>query len=530
MHLSYSRTYPARRSAVLAKNMVAASQPLAAQAGLEMLRRGGNAVDAALATAMTLVVVEPTGNGLGSDAFCILSDGNGLHGLNASGRAPAAWTPERFAGHSAMPQRGWESVTVPGAVSAWVELSRRFGKLPFAALLEPAIGYAENGFAVSPVIAETWRRAADELKDQPGYAAAFMPGGRPPRAGEWFRNAALARSLRSIAQTEGESFYRGELAERIAAFAAEHGAALTVADLAAHRNDWCGTISQEFGDAALHEVPPNGQGIAALMALGILRHLDIGGCKVDSVDALHLQIEAMKLAFADAQRYVADLDHMAVVPPADLLSPDYLAGRARLIDPRRAQVFGAGAPKRGGTVCLAAADASGMMVSYIQSNYSGFGSGVVVPDTGISLQNRGYGFSLEPGHPNEVGGGKRPFHTIIPGFITRKGRPHAAFGVMGGPIQAQAHLQAFLRLQLWGQDPQTVAEAPRWRFMSGRKVAIEPEAGAAVIAALEERGHEITTESPESSFGFGGAQLVCALGDGFIAGSDPRKDGQAVGF
>ncbi|MEP9379083.1 gamma-glutamyltransferase family protein [Aquabacter sp. CN5-332] len=530
MKLSYQSTYASRRSPVLARNMVAASQPLATQAGLRMLQRGGNAMDAALAAAMALVVVEPTGNGLGSDAFCILWDGQELHGLNASGRSPAAWTPERFAGRKAMPLRGWDAVTVPGAVSAWVELSERFGRLPFATLFEPAIDYAERGYLVSPVIAETWGRAAEELKVQPGYAEAFMPGGRAPQPGQLFRNAPLGRSLRLIAETKGESLYRGELADRIAAYAAAHGAALTGDDLAAHRNDWCGTLAQGFGPAELHEIPPNGQGIVALMALGILRHLGIEDCAVDSVDALHLQIEAVKLAFADAYAYVADLTHMGAVPPSALLDPAYLAGRAKLIDPRHARVFGAGAPRRGGTVCLAAADESGMMVSYIQSNYSGFGSGVVVPETGISLQNRGNGFSLEAGHPNEVGGGKRPFHTIIPGFITRNGRPQTAFGVMGGPIQAQAHVQMFLRLNLWDQDPQTAAEAPRWRFMDGLNVAIEPEAGADVLAALEQRGHHVTSEAPEESFGFGGAQLVCAAEDGFIGGSDPRKDGQVAGF
>jgi gamma-glutamyltranspeptidase/glutathione hydrolase len=357
-----------------------------------------------------------------------------------------------------------------------------------------------------------------------------MPDGRAPRAGELFRNRPLAGSLRLIAESEGESFYRGELADRIASFSAAHKAALTADDLAAHRNNWCGTLAQRFGDAELHEIPPNGQGLTALIALGILQHVGIEDCKVDSPDALHLQIEAIKLAFADAQAYVSDLDYMRRVTPSDLLSPDYLAARAKMIDARRAQAFGAGVPKRGGTVCLAAADESGMMVSFIQSNYSGFGSGIVVPETGISLQNRGSGFCLEPGHPNEVGGGKRPFHTIIPGFIMRNGRPNMAFGVMGGPIQAQAHVQMFLRTQIWNQDPQTAAEAPRWRFIDDMNVAIEPDAGMETIAALEARGHRLTREAPEENFGFGGAQLVCAVEGGFIAGSDPRKDGQAAGF
>ncbi|MDQ4136172.1 MAG: gamma-glutamyltransferase family protein, partial [Pseudomonadota bacterium] len=378
--------YASRRSPIFARNVVATSQPLAAQAGLSMLARGGNAVDAALATAITLVVVEPSGNGLGSDAFAILWDGKELHGLNASGRSPAGWTPERF-GSGAMPERGWESVTVPGAVSAWVDLSTRFGKLPFATLFEPAIDLADRGFHVSPTIAALWRRAQDLLGHQPGFAEGFLPSGRAPAAGELFINKPLARSLRLIAETKGEAFYRGELARRIAAFAREHGAAMTEADLAEHRNDWCGTISKSFGDVSLHEIPPNGQGIAACMALGILRHLNLGDHEPDSVQALHLQIEAMKLAFRDVDTYVSDISAMTNVTAEHLLDDDYLASRAKLIDPGRAQDFEVGAPQSGGTVYLTAADESGMMVSYIQSNYAGFGSGVVVPGTCISLQN-----------------------------------------------------------------------------------------------------------------------------------------------
>jgi gamma-glutamyltranspeptidase/glutathione hydrolase len=522
--------YASRRSPVMAANVIATSHPLASQAGLRMIERGGNAVDAILAAAITLTVVEPTGNGLGSDAFCIVSDGGALHGLNASGRSPAGWSPERFAGRSAMPERGFESVTVPGAVAGWVDLSKRFGALPFADLFEPAIGYAEMGFVVTPMIGELWRRGAATLKELPGFAEAFMPGGRAPRPGERFASASLARSLRLIAETEGRSFYEGELAQRIAAFAAEHGACLTVDDLASHRNDWCDTIGQSFADSALHEIPPNGQGIAALMALGLLRSMGIEDLDPDGAEAIHLQIEAMKLALADLHRHVADPAHMGM-NTRDLLDPSYLGARAALIHRDRAQVFGAGAPLHGGTVCLSAGDSGGMMVSYIQSNFSGFGSGIVVPGTGISLQNRGFGFTLEAGHPNEVGGAKRPLHTIIPGFISRHGRDDTAFGIMGGPMQAQGHVQLFLRLQVWGQDPQTAADAPRWRFIEGNTTAIEggvsPEAGETLSAM----GHRIVREPPEEVFGFGGAQIVKRLdGGGYCGGSDPRKDGQAVGL
>ena len=523
--------YPSRRSPVLADNVVATSQPLAAQAGLSMLHRGGNAVDAALAAAIALTVVEPTGCGLGSDAYAILWDGESLHGLNASGRSPASWTPERFAGRDAMPVHGWEPVTVPGVVSAWTALSARFGKLPFEALFEPAVTLAERGFPLSPVIAHQWRLGAETLAGQPGFAAHFMPGGRTPRAGERFVNTDLAATLRSVAETRGESFYRGALAGRIAAAAAEHGAALTSDDLAAHEHDWVGTISRRFDAVKLHEIPPNGQGIAALMALGILDHTPIRDFGPEDPRGLHLAWEAMKLAFADAHAYVADAAHMHEVPARALLDDGYLASRAALIDPRRAQDFGAGAPRRGGTVYLAAADASGTMVSFIQSNYMGFGSGAVVPGTGIHLQNRGAGFTLESGHPNEAGPSKRPFQTIIPGFLTRGGDPLMAFGVMGGPMQPQGHLAMTLRTQLYGQDVQAAVDAPRWRVTEGLGVACEASMPADALQALADLGHRITVEAPDAAFGFGGAQLVHRLeGGGYAAGSDPRKDGCAVGF
>ncbi|GFE50803.1 gamma-glutamyltransferase [Roseobacter cerasinus] len=531
MQLRAQHPYPSRRSAVAADNIVTTSHPLAAQAGLSMLSRGGNAVDAALAAAITLTVVEPTGNGLGSDAFAILWDGQELHGLNASGRAPTAWTPERFAGLDKMPFHGWESVTVPGAVSSWVALSERFGKLDFASLFEPAIRYAEEGFPVTPVIATLWRRAADQLRNQPGFAETFLPGGRAPAAGEYFRSPGHARTLRLIAETRGAAFYTGELAAEIAAFAKTHGAALTEADMAAHAADWCGTISKAFDDVTLHEIPPNGQGIAALMGLGILAHTNIRDMDADDPSALHLQIEAMKLALRDAESYVADLDHMTDVTVEDLLDDGYLADRARLIDPARATNFQSGAPKHGGTVYLSAADASGMMVSFIQSNYAGFGSGVVVPGTGIALQNRGAGFSLDPKHQNYVAPGKRPFHTIIPGFLMAANGPRMSFGVMGGPMQAQGHVQMVLRTQLFGQDPQMAADAPRWRVTDGLGVACEDTLPAATLDALRAMGHQLSLEAPENAFGFGGAQLIHRLlGRGYVAGSDPRKDGAAVGY
>ncbi len=527
--MNFDLPYPAGRSPVLARNIVSTSQPLAAVAGLRMLADGGNAVDAALAAAITLTVVEPTGNGLGSDAFAILWDGTTLHGLNASGRAPAGWTPERFAGLDAMPQRGWESVTVPGAVSAWVELSRRFGRLPFERLFAPAIGYARDGFSVSPIIATLWANGAAALSGQPGFAENLLRDGRPPAAGERFVNAPLATSLEDIAATGGESFYRGRLAREIAGAARANGAVLAEADLDAHRADWSGTISQGFRGVELHEIPPNGQGIVALIALGILAHTDIGAAPPDSAASLHLQIEAIKLAFADARRYVSDPATMELAS-SGLLDPDYIASRAALIDPARASLAEAGAPRRGGTVYITTADASGMMVSFIQSNYAGFGSGVAVPGTGIHMQNRGFGFTLEAGHPNRVGPSKRPFHTIIPGFLMQDGAPLMSFGVMGGPMQAQGHVQMVIRTHLYRQNPQAASDAPRWRFVSGRTVAVETAMDAATVAALRDMGHEITVEPPDNAFGFGGAQLIRRIEGGYAAGSDHRKDGMAVGF
>lgn len=531
MQLRSNHHYPSRRSAVAADNMVATSHPLAAQAGVSMMARGGNAVDAALAAAITLTVVEPSGNGIGSDAFAILWDGQELHGLNASGRSPAAWTAERFAGQKDMPFRGWESVTVPGAVSAWVALSERFGKLDFATLFEPAIGYAERGFPVSPIVATLWQRAAEQLGDQPGFAQTFMPGGAAPKAGTYFASAGHARTLRLIAETKGRAFYQGVIAEEIIAFAKQHDAALSMEDMAGHQAEWCGTISKSFDDVTLHEIPPNGQGIAALMGLGILAQTGIRDMDADDPRALHLQIEAMKLALRDAESYVADLDHMQNITVQDLLDDGYLASRAREIDLNRATNFGAGAPKQGGTVYLSAADASGMMVSFIQSNYAGFGSGVVVPGTGVSMQNRGAGFVLDPNHPNAVGPNKRPFHTIIPGFLMGPNDPLMSFGVMGGPMQAQGHVQMVLRTQLFGQDPQMAADAPRWRVTEGLGVACETTLPAETLAALRGLGHELSLEAPDNAFGFGGAQLIARLpGRGYVAGSDPRKDGAAMGF
>jgi gamma-glutamyltranspeptidase/glutathione hydrolase len=526
----YTNPYASARSAVMGRNMVSTSQPLAAQAGLRMLLAGGNAVDAAIAAAMTLTVVEPTGNGLGSDAFAIVWDGAQLHGLNGSGRSPAGWTAQHFAGARSMPEAGWDSVTVPGAVSAWSALSRKFGKLPFARLAEPAISYAREGFPVSPIVARLWDMGVDKLSAQPGFAECFAPQGRAPRAGEIVRSEGHARSLEAIAASHGEAFYRGALADKIVQFARVHGGVMSADDLGKHEVDWVAPLSQSFAGGAVHELPPNGQGIATLMALGMLGQIGIADYDVDSVETVHLCLEAMKLALADLDAFNADIDHMNI-RPEDLLSPGYLNERARLIDHDHAGDPRHGAPRPGGTVYLSTADESGMMVSFIQSNYMGFGSGVVVPGTGISLQNRGKGFSLDPRHANCVAPNKRPSHTIIPGFATdAAGRGLMSFGVMGGPMQSQGHLQMAFRVLLHRQNPQAAADAPRWRVADGLGVAVEPAFDPGVIEGLRARGHAVSTGNARGVFAFGGAQLILKTDAGYVAGSDPRKDGQAVAF
>ena len=525
---SWKFPYPSQRMPVLAKNVIATSQPHAAQAGLAMLVRGGNAVDAGLAAAITLAVVEPTSNGIGSDVFAILWDGQRLVGLNASGRSPAGWMPERFAGRKAMPTQGWDSVTVPGAVSSWIALSKRYGKLPFETLFEAAIRYARESYMVSPITAVSWANQAPNFKGFSEFCWTFLPKDRAPYAGERFYCPQQAETLEDIASTKGESFYRGSIAERMVLASRSDDGALTAEDLAAHRADWIDPISVEYRGYHLHEMPPNGQGIAALMALGMLRHFDLASFPVDSADSWHLQIEAMKLALADTWRNVTDPAAMEVTP-AEMLDAGYLQERARKIDMKRTQEHKAEIPKGGGTVYLTAADEKGMMLSFIQSNYMGFGSGIVVPGTGISLQNRGAGFSLAPGHPNLVGPRKRPFQTIIPGFLTRNGQPVMSFGVMGGNMQAHGHVQMVVRLVDYNQNLQACSDGARWIVNTDFTVSVEDQVPATVKEELARRGHRMVP-SDRPQFGFGGAQLIHRYDDGYCAASDHRKDGCAIGF
>ena len=529
----WSLPYSSQREAVLARNVVATSQPLAAQAGLRMMLDGGNAIDAAVAAAVALTVVEPTSNGIGADAFALVWAGGGLHGLNASGRSPKALKPERFDGLDAMPLLGWDAVTVPGAVSAWIELAQRFGSLPIEKLFEPAITYARDGYLVSRQTAYYWALGHEKYREFGEYQKTFCPNGRAPRAGEQIRLPNHARTLQRIAETSGEAFYQGDLAERITEHAAATDGMLTRDDLASHRAEWVRPISVDYGGYTLHEIPPNGQGLAALIMLGILRHHGIGDLPVDSADSLHLQIEAMKLAFADAHRYIADPAWMDV-DVQHLLDPAYLAERSSLIDPSRALDPGHGRPKPGGTVYLTTADADGNMVSYIQSNYTGFGSGIVIPDTGIAMQNRGGCFTLQKGHPNAVGPGKRPYHTIIPGFVTREAasgqqEPVMSFGVMGGFMQPQGHAQVLIRLADYEQNPQAAIDGPRWRVDEGLNVNLEPGFADDVYDELRRRGHQLKIAGPPQEF-YGRGQAAYKLDDGYFAASDGRADGQAVGF
>jgi gamma-glutamyltranspeptidase/glutathione hydrolase len=531
------QTYPfsSQRMPVFACNgVVATSQPLAAQAGLTLLQRGGNAIDAALAAAVALTVVEPTSNGIGGDAFALVWDGTRLHGLNASGRAPAALRAEaiRAQGYAEMPEDGWLPVTVPGGPAGWGDLHQRFGRLSLAEIMAPAIAYAEEGFGVTPIVARNWSNAADHyltLRDPvfSHWAEIFTRNGRAPQVGERWTSPAHARTLRVLATRGVRDFYEGELAAKIVSFARTSGGLLSADDLAAHQSNWVEPIRAGYRGYEVWEIPPNGQGLAALIALALLEETDLPSHPHGSEASLHLQIEAMKLAFADARRYIADPERVDV-PRAGLLDPIYIAARRELIGPQ-ARMPEPGVPPRGGTVYLCTADRDGMMVSYIQSNYEGFGSGLVVPGTGIALHDRGACFTLEPGHPNEAAGGKRPYHTIIPAFLTRGGQPVGPFGVMGGHMQPQGHVQVVTGTVDYSLNPQAVLDAPRWRAAGGLKVRFELDTPEYILQALATRGHEVEIGLKRGDFGRG--QIIWRLDEGvYVAGSDKRSDGTAVGW
>ena len=531
------RLTPQPRPAVRApRGVVATSHPVAAAVGRAVLRDGGSAVDAAVATAAALTVLEPTSNGLGGDAFAMVWDGDRLHGYNGSGRAPASLTGEtlRAAGLERVPSTGWASVTVPGQVRAWADLHERFGRLPWDRLLEPAADLAVQGAAAPRVVAHFWERAVAAARQRhgPEFAAflpTFAPDGHAPRPGERVSLLGHARTLRRLAEAGADDFYTGQVAQAVAAFSAQTDGFLSLADLARHEGEWVKPVTTAYGPLRLAEIPPNGQGIAALVALGILDGLDIGE-DLDDAASLHVQVEAMRLALSDTLAHVGDPAHVDV-PVRGLLDPGYLSERRGLVGPR-AGAAEPGRPPRGGTVLICAADEDGRAVSLIQSNFHGFGSGVVVPGWGIALQNRARGFVLEPGHPNALRPGRRPFHTIIPGFLLRddaRGRrePIGPFGVMGGHMQAQGHVQVVLRTAA-GADPQEALDAPRWR-VDGDVVLLE-EGLAGAAGGLRDRGHRVAVAA-EDDPGFGRGQAIWVHPEGgWLAGSETRCDGLAAGY
>lgn len=527
--------YPRSRKSVYAKNgMVATSQPAASQAGLEILRQGGNAIDAAVATAAALTVVEPTSNGIGADAFAIVHTKGQIYGLNSSGPAPKALSKEALAkrGYDQMPTHGWEPVDVPGAPAAWAALVERFGKLSLAQDLAPAIAYAEDGYAVSQVLAHFWGRGWATYKQSaqkyPGMAKAlgewervFAPNGQTPKAGDVWRSHDHAETLREIGATNAESFYRGKLAQKIAAASEHDGGFLTAEDLAAFHPEWVTPLSVDYHGYTVLELPPNGQGIVALEALGILDGFQFKGR--DNFDTTHKQIEAVKLGFGDLFKYVGE-PHTMTQDPKSLLAPDYLAKqRARIGE--QALMPEPGDQNTAGTVYLCTADAEGNMVSYIQSNYMGFGSGIVVPGTGIALNNRGNNFSFDETSPNFIRGGQRPLHTIIPGFLQKDGQPVGPFGVMGGFMQPQGHVQVLMNAIDFGLDPQGALDAPRWQWYADKHVDFEPEFSTSLLAQLRAAGHDVTINPEPNSFGRG--QIIWrnpATGT-LVGGSESRTDG-----
>ncbi|WP_416797615.1 gamma-glutamyltransferase family protein [Ciceribacter azotifigens] len=523
MSLDTRFPYASRRVAQFGTASVATSQPVAAQAGIAALAAGGNAVDAALATAITLTVVEPTMNGLGGDLFALVHDGAKLHGLNSSGRSAKAWQPERLAAAGTMPMTGWDTVTVPGQVRGWEALHSRFGRLAWADLFETAIRYATDGFLVPHVVGLHWAMQANWFRDVPGFAEMFLPNGRPPEPGARFRNPYLASSLRCLAQEGADAFYRGRLANQIVAFAEETGGSMRKGDLEDHAAEWVEPMSVDFAGATIHELPPNGQGLTALIALALIERIGFGR---NAATDLHVEIEATRRAREVVARTVGDPQSMRMEPAA-LLDGAVLDRLAGGIDPERARPADPIANEGWGTVYLCAADHEGMMVSLIQSNYRGFGSGLVVPGTGITLHNRGSCFVFEKGHPNEAKPCKRPFNTIIPGFMTRNGRPLAAFGVMGGGMQPQGHVQIAARLLARGENVQAAIDAPRWRIADDGTLMVEEDLPEALVSDLCRRGHQVVRQ-PRWDYQFGAAQAIVRRDDGYEAGTESRRDGCAA--
>jgi gamma-glutamyltranspeptidase/glutathione hydrolase len=526
----------ARSMVITRGGIVAAESPLAAQAGATLLAHGGSAADAAVAANAVMGVVAPMMNGVGGDLFVIVYEAKSgkLYGLNASGWSPAGLTIEFLKNHGIkeMPEKGIHAVTVPGTVDGWAKLLERFGRKNLQADLAPAIHYAEKGFPVTEMTAATWEEEKGTLRGEPGAEKIYLPGGRAPRAGEIFRNAELAWTLEQIAAGGRDAFYKGEIARRIVAFSQKQGGTMTAEDLASYASEWVEPISTEYHGWTVYELPPNGQGIAALEMLNMMEQFPLARYGHNSADALHAMIEAKKLAYADLARYVGD-PKFSAMPVAGMLSKDYAKERAKLIDMARANCsVAAGEPLRsaGDTTYLSVVDAEGNMVSLIQSNYSEFGSGLVADGTGFALQNRGALFSLDAASPNALAGRKRPLHTIIPAFMTR-GEERIAFGIMGGFNQAQAHAQFVANVADFGMNIQAALEAARFskHTFAGCDVDVEARIPAEVRAQLTARGHQLGVRGDFSSV-MGGGQAVrrdFSTGVNFGA-SDPRKDGEAI--
>ncbi|HET7810126.1 MAG TPA: gamma-glutamyltransferase [Steroidobacteraceae bacterium] len=540
---------PTRSEVIATQGMAATSQPLATQVALDILKKGGTAVDAAIAANATLGLMEPTGNGVGGDLFAIVWDAKSgkLHGLNGSGRSPRSLTLKKLREElkklnvTKIPPRGPLPVSVPGTVDGWFELHAKFGKLPMKELLQPAINYARNGFPVSEIIAEGWALNARVLKDYPNYAAIYMPGGRAPQKGEIFRNPLLADTLTAIANGGRDAFYKGEIAQRVEKYMRANGGYLTAADFAAHHSEWVEPVSTNYRGYDVWELPPNTQGVAALQMLNILEAYDLKTMGFGSADYLHLFIEAKKLAFEDRARYYADPE-FARIPLKALLSKDYAAKRRALIKPDKAALeypVDTQAIDQGDTIYMTVADAAGNMVSLIQSNYRGMGSGMTPDGCGFILQDRGELFSLEDGHPNVYAPGKRPFHTIIPAFITKDGKPWLSFGVMGGAMQPQGHVQIVVNLVDFGMNLQEAGDAPRARhdgsseptgehMADGGEVVLEQGFSPEVVRSLEARGHKVRVENDGD---FGGYQAIGRNQQGvYFGASESRKDGAAQGY
>lgn len=530
-----SKPFKGERQPVYAKKgIVATSQPLAAEAGLEILKKGGNAVDAAIATAAALTVVEPTSNGIGGDAFAIVWMNGELHGLNSSGQSPQSLTIEvlKERGYEKMPTHGVIPITVPGVPAAWSALSKKFGKLPLEEVLAPAIRYAEEGFPLSPILGYYWNLAHKKFKTtltDPVYREwfqTFAPSGQAPQVGEIWKSQGHANTLRDIAKTNAESFYRGELAEKIAAYVKAHDGFLSKEDLAAYEPEWVNPVSINYRGYDVWEIPPNGHGIVATMALNIYQKLQ-SKPQWQSSQTYHEQLEAMKVAFVDGKAFITEQKDM----PVDveyLLSDEYANMKAKLIGEQAIDPKPMNLPS-GGTIYLATADEDGNMVSYIQSNYMGFGSGVVIPGTGIALQNRGADFSLDPAAPNALQPGKRTYHTIIPGFLTKNGEAIGPFGVMGAYMQPQGHFQVVSHTVDFGLNPQAALDMPRWQWIGEKKILVEPEFPRYLVNELAAKGHQIEYTNDFGSFGRG--QAIWKLPNGvYVAGTESRTDGHIAAW